>query len=391
MYLHEYQAKDILRPFGIPTPDGDVVSYAKDAYAVAENCTASAYVVKAQVHAGGRGKAGGVRKTDSPAKVQEIAEELLGQKLVTEQTGPDGRTIRRVYIESAIDAAREIFVSMLVDAQSGQIALIGSQEGGEDIEALAAQKSIRLERLLISLDDDPDAIEFKEFAQRLSLEGPQTERAAALFRSMYRAFVELDASLIEINPLAVTTDGELVALDVKMAIDDNALYRHPELEDLRDEDAVDKIELAAQRHDVNYIQMDGNIGVVVNGAGLALATLDLLRDAGGEPANFMDIRTTASSMQIARGFDLLLSNSNVEVVLVNIHGGGMTRCDTIIEGIGISLKRNNKVLPLVIRLAGNNADYARTLLCNYGISFIDSENLADAVERVLALVRMEAA
>lgn len=390
MFLHEYQAKGILRPRGIPTPDGDVVSNANDAFSIAENCTGSAYVVKAQVHAGGRGKAGGVRKADSPEQVKTIAEELLGQKLVTAQTGPDGRTIRRVYVESAIETERELFVAMLVDAGSGQIALIGSEEGGEDIETLAVGKNIKIEKILLSIDDDPGQIDFEGFARRLSLDDRQAARAADIFRSVYKAFVELDASLIEFNPLAVTPQGEFVALDVKMIIDDNSLYRQPDLEDLRDDGAADKIELEAQRHDVNYIQMDGNIGIVVNGAGLALATLDLLRDLGGAPANFMDIRTTASSMQIASGFDLLLSNPKVEAVFVNIHGGGLTRCDTIVEGIGLSLKRNKMALPLVIRLAGNNADYACTVLRNYGIPYIDSENMADGIERAVALVSKEA-
>ncbi|MGI9387656.1 MAG: ADP-forming succinate--CoA ligase subunit beta [Methyloligellaceae bacterium] len=391
MYLHEYQAKDILRPRGIPMPDGRVADDADDAFAIAETCVGSAYVVKAQVHAGGRGKAGGVRKADSSEQVRAIANELLGQKLVTAQTGPEGRTIKRVYVESAIDTERELFVAMLVDVASGQIALIGSEQGGEDIEDRAAVEDVKIEKMLFPYDAVPTSVDLIRFAKQLSLTGSQAARAAEIFETVFKAFVELDASLIEFNPLAVTPEGELVALDVKMAIDDNALYRQPDMEGLRDEDTIDKIELEAQRHDVNYIQMDGNIGIVVNGAGLALATLDLLRDVGGVPANFMDIRTTASSLQIARGFDLLLSNPKVEAVFVNIHGGGLTRCDTIVEGIGLSIKRNDRALPLIFRLAGNNADYARTVLKNYGISYIASENMADGIERTVAIVRKEAA
>ncbi len=391
MYLHEYQAKDILGRRGIPIPDGAVASDADEAYSAAEKCKGHGYVVKAQVHAGGRGEAGGVRKASSPDEVRAIAAELLDTKLVTAQTGPAGRTIRHVYVESAVETERELFIAMLVDAESGRIALLGSADGGVDIETLAGQHKINIERMLLAIDGDPKAKDFEGFARRFSLDGPQSDRAAGIFRKVYQAFIELDASLIEFNPLAVTSDGEIVALDVKMAIDDNALYRHQDLEHFRDEDAVDKIELEIQRHDVNYIQLEGNIGIVVNGAGLALATLDLLRDAGGGPANFMDIRTTASSLQIARGFDLLLANPKVKAVFVNIHGGGLTRCDTIVEGIGLSLKRNNRELPLMIRLAGNNADFARTVLRNYGIAFIDTENMADGVKRAVALVQKEAA
>ncbi|MDA7945843.1 MAG: ADP-forming succinate--CoA ligase subunit beta [Hyphomicrobiaceae bacterium] len=391
MNLHEYQAKDLLSGFGVPLPAGDVAQSSSAAQNVARRLPGERYVVKAQVQAGGRGRAGGVKIVDSVAEVRQAAEDLLGQTLVTEQTGPEGRSVRAVYVEEAIASERDIYVAVLVDRQSGRVALIGAKQGGEDIEERAAANPSIIHTLLLKPDGVPVKGTFPAFAKKIGLTGPLSAKAVKLFEGLISAFLKNDASLIEINPLAVTASNDLVALDVKMVIDDNALFRHPEMRNFRDRDELDPVELQAQENEINYVRMDGDIGVVVNGAGLALATHDMLSDVGGVPANFMDIRTTATSLDIAAGFDLLLSNPNVAAVLVNVHGGGMQRCDTIAEGIGISMKRNDRTVPLVVRFAGNNADYGHTLLRNYGIAYTEAQDMGDGIERVVALVRPEAA
>jgi succinyl-CoA synthetase beta subunit len=391
MNLHEYQAKGILLGYGVFVPAGEVAETAASAEAVARKLPGKRYVVKAQVHAGGRGRAGGIKIVDSLAAVGKAAVELLGQTLVTEQTGAEGRTVKAVYVEEAIDVKRDVYVAVMVDPQSGKVALMGSRLGGEDIEERAAAKPEIIKTLLLEHDGSAKSGAFENFAKQLDLTGKLASKAATLFRGLTKAFVEQDASLIEINPLAVTPAGELVALDVKMVLDDNAMFRHPDNVKMQDKDELDPVEMKAQANEINYVRMDGNIGVVVNGAGLALVTNDMLNDAGGVPANFMDIRTTASSLDIATGFDLLLTNTNVKVVLVNVHGGGMQRCDTIAEGIGISMKRSDRKVPIVLRFAGNNADYGRTLLGNYGIDYIEAMDMGDAIERAVALVRPEAA
>lgn len=390
MNLHEFQAKDILSGYGVPVPEGRVAWTPDEAEAVARGLNARQIAVKAQVHAGGRGKAGGVQLAATADSVRTIAEGLLGHKLVTDQTGPDGYQVRRVYVEAAMKVERDVYVAAMVERQSGQLVLLGARDGGEDIEERAAKDPSLLEKLYLDHVPLPDA-DYLAFAERLDMIGALAVEAAAIFKGINEAIVALDASLIEINPLAVTTDGKLLALDVKMVLDDNALFRHPDLAGLRDEDEQDKVELEAQRHEINFLQMDGNIGVVVNGAGLALATLDTLRDAGGDPANFMDIRTTATSSQIARGLDLVLENPNVRTVLVNIHGGGMTPCDTVAEAISMSLRRTGRTVPMIVRFAGNSADYARKLLDNFGIRYIDARDMGDAVGQAVGLAGKEAA
>ncbi|MCG8562039.1 MAG: ADP-forming succinate--CoA ligase subunit beta [Hyphomicrobiales bacterium] len=391
MNLHEFQAKDILAGYGLSVPAGAVAESADDAVAAARKIAAARFAVKAQVHAGGRGRAGGVRMVESYDAVRAAAEELLGTRLVTEQTGAAGRAVRKVYVEAAVEAEHVLYVAVLVNRDQGAVSLIGAKAGGEDIEERAARNPGIIEELLLAPDGTARAADFNAFARRLGLKGDLAKEAGTLFKSLTRAFVELDASLIEINPLAVMAGDDLLALDVKMVLDDNALFRHGELDGLRDVDELDPVELKAQESEINYVQMDGDIGVVVNGAGLALATLDLLRDAGGAPANFMDIRTTATSLDIARGFDLLLENDTVRAVLVNVHGGGLQRCDTVAEGIGIAMKRSGRARPIVLRFAGNNADFGRTLLDNYGVAYTQAADMADAVDRVTALVRQEAA
>ncbi len=391
MNLHEFQAKEILGRYGVPVPQGKVAESVAAAERAARGLPGNRFAVKAQVHAGGRGRAGGIKLVDSAAEVGRTAEELLGLALVTKQTGPEGRRVDRVYVEETVEAERVLYLAVLVERRLGKVALLGAEQGGEDIEERAAANPSIIKSLAVDLDGGAKTSAFQAFAKSLKLAGKLEKKAVDLFEALIKAFVEVDASLIEINPLAVTKSGDLIALDVKMVLDDNAMFRHPDLKGLHDKDELDPVEMKAQANEINYVRMDGNIGVVVNGAGLALATHDMLTDAGGKPANFMDIRTTATSLDIAGGFDLLLDNPNVEVVLVNVHGGGLQRCDTIAEGIGISLKRNRRSLPIVLRFAGNNADYGRTLLRNYGIAFIDAADMGDAIEKAVGNVKKEAA
>ena len=388
MNLHEYQAKELLARYGIVAPEGRLAASPEEAEAMARKLPGQRFAVKAQVHAGGRGEAGGVRIVEGHAAVRQASRELIGKKLVTSTTGPEGRIVRKVYVETALKPERVLYLAALVDRSAGAIALIGAREGGGDIEDRVARNPGIIERLLITPGTTPGPDELAAYAARLGLSG---ERAVQLLSGLVDALTQLDASLIEINPLAVMPDGSLVALDLKMVVDDNALFRHPELEPLRDEDELDPVELQAQRHEINYVKLDGNIGVVVNGAGLALATLDLLRDVGGAPANFMDIRTMATSVQIARGLDILMADPRVAVMLVNIHGGGLTRCDTVAEAIGMAFRRSGRQLPLIFRAAGNNADFSRTVLRNCGVPFIDARDMADAAERAVALTRNKAA
>lgn len=391
MKLHEFQAKELLGEFGVPVPQGVLAESPSAAERAARGLPGSRFAIKAQVHAGGRGRAGGVRMVDSAAEAGRVAQEMLGQTLVTEQTGPGGSKVETVYVEEAVDAEHVLYVAVLVDRELGAVTLIGAEEGGEDIEDRAAVTPGLIKSMSVDIGGGTKAGAYEAFAKKLKLTGTPAKKAAELFRSLADAFIALDASLIEINPLAITDNQELVALDVKMVLDDNAMFRHPDLKGLHDPDILDPVEMKAQANEINYVRMDGNIGVVVNGAGLALATHDMLSDAGGAPANFMDIRTTATSLDIANGFDLLLANPAVEVVLVNVHGGGLQRCDTIAEGIGISVKRSPRELPIVLRFAGNNADYGRTLLGNYGIDYIEAADMGEAVERAVALARKEAA
>ncbi|AXS41017.1 ADP-forming succinate--CoA ligase subunit beta [Breoghania sp. L-A4] len=387
MNLHEYQAKEILSHYAIAIPKGRMASTADEAGAVAREIASKKFAVKAQVHTGGRGKAGGVRIVATSESARDAARAMLGSVLVTDQSGPKGSQVSQVYVEAGEDVAQSLYVALLIDQKAGQMALVASREGGEDFEELAARNPEMMVILPLDAAAPPARKALKGFAGKLGLSGALADSAADLFRALAKAFVDLDASLIEINPLAVTEDGRLVALDVKMVLDDNALARHPELAVLRDQDDLDPVELEAQRHEVNFVRMDGDIGVAVNGAGLALATNDMLVEAGGRPANFMDIRTTATSLQISRGFDLVLKTPGLKVLLVNIHGGGMTPCDTVAEGLGISIRRTGAKLPIVLRLAGNNADFARRFLKNCGVVFHDAQDMNEAVATAVALAR----
>ncbi|KUL95826.1 succinyl-CoA synthetase subunit beta [Bosea sp. WAO] len=386
MRIHEFQAKRLLAGYGLKVPDGSVAIAGREAGEIARRL-GSPTVVKAQIHAGGRQRAGGIRQADDPAAAEAAADGLLGTSLVTAQTGPAGHRIRRVLVETAVAAVRELHLALLIDASSGELMLMGSAKGGVDVEEQAARGDIRLNWLSLGDGSEARGKEVAAFVAALGLDGAMHEQGCALVDGLRRAFLELDASLIEINPLAVTAAGALVALDVKMVLDDNALFRHPELAALRDEDDGSAAELQAQRHQLNYVQLDGDIGMVANGAGLGLATLDMLVAAKGRPANFMDIRTTAKSLDIAHGFGLLLDNPATRAIVVNVHGGGMQPCDTIAEGLGIALRRSGRSLPLVVRLAGNNADFARSRLQNFGCAVIDCPDMWSAASQAVVLAQ----
>jgi succinyl-CoA synthetase beta subunit len=387
MDLHEFQAKAILARYGVPVPAGQVAWTADEAARIAAEMGWPRYAVKAQILAGGRGAAGGVKLTHSAEGVRACAAGLLGSKLVTAQTSGAGRTVRRVYVEQAFECVREIYLGVLLDRNEGTIMLIGAREGGEEVEERMRSAPETFARLSLRGAAAPDAADLGRFVESLGLEGSSAEAASKLCAALARAFVELDASLIEVNPLCVTREGRLMALDVKMTVDDNALFRQPELQVLRDEDEVDALELEAQRHDLNFVRMDGDIGLVVNGAGLGLATLDMLRDVGGAPANFMDIRTTAKSLQIAKGIGLLLAEPKVKAILVNVHGGGMTSCDTIVEAIHIAMRQSGRKVPIVFRAAGQNADYARRMMADRRIPHETAASMSAAARRAVELAR----
>jgi succinyl-CoA synthetase beta subunit len=337
--------------------------------------------VKSQVLAGGRGLAGGVRLVSSPEQVEAAAAAMLGQILITEQTGPAGCRVNRVLVETAIRSVRSLYLSLSVDAARAEIMLLAGAEGSEDIEKRLQSGETRLERVSLGTGYALEEEVAISLAKRLGLGSDLQSSFASLLDQLCRAFVELDATLIELNPLAVTEEGRFVAVDAKMIIDDNALFRHPELVALRDEHDGDEIELVAQNRQLNYLRMDGNIGLAVNGAGLGLATLDMVQAANGRPANFMDIRTTATSLDVAHGFTLLLNNPAVRSILVNVHGGGMQPCDTIADGLGIAMRRTGRACPVIVRLAGNNAEYARFRFANFGCKVIDCPDMWTAVTR----------
>jgi succinyl-CoA synthetase beta subunit len=389
MDLHEFQAKELLARLGIAIPRGWVAETAADAHKAAERLGGGRFVVKAQIKAGDRASHGGVRVADGARAAGVEAGVLLGRRIVTGQTPVDGLLVRRVYVEEAIVARRLLYAAVVLDRGTGRVRMLASARGGEDIEARAGRDPGIVESAPLTLLDRTADGDFAGLARRIGQTGAVATAVERLLRQLAAAFVALDATLIEINPLALTEAGELIALDAKLAIDDNALIRQAELSALRDftvRDESDPVELEAQRHQINYIRMDGDIGVLVNGAGLALATLDMVCDAGGRPANFMDVRTTASSLDIARGFQLILDNPAVRAILVNVHGGGMQPCDTIAEGIGIALcrRRPRRDLPIVVAMAGNHAEFARIVLRNTGVRYVAGTSPWDAVEKAVA-------
>jgi succinyl-CoA synthetase beta subunit len=385
MNIHEYQAKALLKEYGVGVLSGQVAYTAEEAEAAARALGGPTWVVKAQIHAGGRGKGGGVKLARSVEEVRQLASQMLGMTLVTHQTGPGGRHVRRVYVEDGCDIARELYLAAVIDRTEGRLTLMASTEGGVDIEEVAAKTPEKIIKVAI----DP-AIGFQPFHGRqialgLGLEGKQVGKAVTFMRGVCRAFTELDASLIEINPLVVTDGGDLVALDAKMNFDANALYRQQKVVELRDLDEEDPHEIEASRHELNYIKLDGSIGCMVNGAGLAMATMDIIKLYGGAPANFLDVGGGASKERVTAAFKLLLSDPKVEGVLVNIFGGIM-RCDVIAEGIVAAAREVNIGVPLVVRLEGTNVDLGKQILSESGLPITAARDLADAAEKVVSAV-----
>jgi succinyl-CoA synthetase beta subunit len=383
MNLHEYQAKDLLRRHGVKSPAGQLARSADEAAEAARKLGGARWAVKAQIHAGLRQGAGGVQFCDTPEAVAAAAAKLLGSRLVTPQTGAKGKLVRSVYVEAAVAYERELYLAALVNRSAGRVALIAAREGGNDIEARLAAAPEQMLSLVIDPDTGVTEAEARRLAGELGLAGAAAEQAVGVMRALDQAFTAFDASLIEINPLVVTAAGDLLALDVKMVLDDNAQFRHAELAALRDEDEIDPAELEAQRYNLNYVHLEGNIGVMVNGAGLALATVDLLKEQGGEPADFMDVRPEATRAQITHGFKLLLRNPAVTAILVNIYGGGILRCDTVAEGIAAACKEAGLNVPLIVRAAGTNGELARKILMSQGIPVTFAQTLAQAAAKVV--------
>lgn len=393
MDLFEHQAKRLLADYGIAMPVGETARTADQAGQIARRLGASTYVVKAQVLAGDRKKAGGIRFASTPQEVEAAAAQLIGSRLITSQTGGVAAPVEAVHIEEMVRITHNLYLAITIDKRTGEIVMLASKSGGEDIEARVGKEHDLVERLPLTLTGQKLEGDIDAFAQCILSDTRLRTGLVAVMRNLAAAFVGLDATQVEINPLAVTAEGALVALDAKMTIDDNALFRRPDLANLRaaSKSPADPAEMEAQLHQINYMRLDGNIGLVVNGAGLALATHDLVVDAGGRPANFMDIRTTAKSLDIAHGFGLILKNPTVKSIYVNVHGGGMQRCDTIAEGIGIAMRRSGRRVPIVIRMAGNNAAFAATVLKNNGVDYIDADDMAEGAAAAVAAARKEAA
>jgi len=396
MNIHEYQAKELLKKFGVPVLRGGVAYTADEAQQVAKELGGPVYVVKSQIHAGGRGKGtfkepeagdkGGVRVVKSVDEVRENTMQMIGKTLVTHQTGPEGKEVKRVYIEDGCDIQRELYLSMLVDRATSRVSIMASTEGGMDIEEVAASTP---EKIIVQ-DIDPatgiSGFHCRKIAFALKLEGKQVGAFVKMLTALYNAFVSLDVALLEINPLVVTGEGEVIPLDCKMSFDDNALFRHKDIEELRDEDEEDPSEIEAARHSLNYIKLDGSIGCMVNGAGLAMATMDIIKLYGGEPANFLDVGGGATKERVTTAFKIILSDPNVEGILVNIFGGIM-RCDVIAEGVVAAAREVSLNVPLVVRLEGTNVELGKKIMNESGLPIIAADNLADAAEKVVKAVK----
>jgi len=386
MNIHEYQAKQLLAKYGVAVPKGKVAYTAPEAEAVAKELGGPVWVVKAQIHAGGRGKGGGVKVVKSIEDVRDTANDMLGMQLVTHQTGPAGKEVKRVYIEEGCDIQRELYLSFLIDRATSCITVMASTEGGMDIEEVAEKTPEKINHVTIDPATGMLPFHARQLAFGLGLEGKQVGAAVKLMLGMYKAFNALDASMIEINPLVVTGDGAVMALDAKMNFDDNALFRQKDVSELRDEDEEDPAELEAARHDLNYIKLDGNIGCMVNGAGLAMATMDIIKLFGGDPANFLDVGGGATKERVTTAFKLILSDANVEGILVNIFGGIM-RCDVIAEGVVAAAREVSLNVPLVVRLEGTNVELGKKILAESGLPIVSADDLGDAAEKIVQAVK----
>jgi succinyl-CoA synthetase beta subunit len=382
--IHEYQAKAVLARFGVPVPRGEVAFSAAEAGEIARRLGSSISVVKAQIHAGGRGKGGGVKIAKSPVEAEQLANQILGMNLVTHQTGPEGKKVGRVLIEEGLQIDRELYLSILIDRAAQTPVIIASAAGGMDIEEVAATTPEKIIKEYIDRGTGIVPFEARKIAFAIGLDGKVAAKMVTLLESIYRAFVETDASMIEINPLIVTKGGDLLALDAKVTLDDNGLYRHPDLKDLRDLTEEDPLEVEASKFSLNYIRLDGNIGCMVNGAGLAMATMDIIKLAGGEPANFLDVGGGANAEQIKNAFRILMMDDNVKAVLINIFGG-ILRCDVLAAGVIAAVKELGVPVPIVIRMEGTNVDEGKRMLRESGLNFTTADSMGEAATNVVAL------
>ncbi|RYE06026.1 MAG: ADP-forming succinate--CoA ligase subunit beta [Rickettsiaceae bacterium] len=386
MNIHEYQAKQILRHYGVPTSHGTVVLHAHEIDKAVDSLNSRVYVVKAQIHAGGRGKAGGVKVVKSKEEAILVAQQLYNKTLVTPQTGPGGQRVRRIYIEAGCDIAKEYYFSIVLDRNSSRITIMASTEGGIDIEEVAAQTPEKIVKILIDPAIGVQPYHCRQVVFALGFKAEQAKQMTEIIQSTYNAFVNIDANQIEINPLVVTSEGNILALDAKINFDDNALYKHAEIEGMRDEDEEDPLETRAAKSGLSYVKMNGNIGCMVNGAGLAMATMDIIKLYGAEPANFLDVGGGADRARVTEAFKIILSDAAVQGVLVNIFGGIM-KCDIIAEGIIAAAKDLELQVPLVVRLAGTNFELGKEILANSGLTIIPADDLADAAQKIVQAIK----
>jgi succinyl-CoA synthetase beta subunit len=381
MKIHEYQGKEIFRKFGVPTPRGYPAMSVDEAVEAAKKLGGKVWVVKAQIHAGGRGKGGGVKVAKSLDEVRDLSKKILGMQLKTHQTGPQGQKVRRLLIEEGADIKKELYLGLVVDRGTQKVAIMASTEGGMDIEEVAAKTPQKIFKVFVDPAEGLTGNDAAEIATSLGL--PQTARA--IFQSVYKCFLETDASLVEINPLILTGKGEVIALDAKLNFDDNALFRHPDIVALRDLDEEDPLEVEASKYDLNYISLDGNIGCMVNGAGLAMATMDTVKLFGGSPANFLDVGGSATPEKVTAAFKIMLSNPKVKGILVNIFGGIM-QCDTIAKGVVAAAREVKLTVPLVVRMKGSNEDLGKRILRDSGLPIISADSMGDAGKKVVAAI-----
>jgi succinyl-CoA synthetase beta subunit len=382
--IHEYQAKSVLARFGVPVPRGEVAFSATEAGNIARRLGGSIAVVKAQIHAGGRGKGGGVKLAKSADEAEQLAKQMIGMTLVTHQTGPEGKKVGRVLIEEGLQIDRELYLSILIDRATACPVVIASAAGGMDIEEVAAKEPQKILREPIDPGTGIIPFQARKLAFAMGLEGPAAQKLVKLLDSVYKAFIETDASMIEINPLIMTKGGDLLALDAKVSFDDNALYRHPDLRDFRDLSEEDPLEVEASKFSLNYIRLDGNIGCMVNGAGLAMATMDIIKLAGGEPANFLDVGGGANAEQIRNAFKILMSDKNVRAVFINIFGG-ILRCDVLAQGVIAAVKELGVPVPIVIRMEGTNVEEGKRMLKESGLNFTTADSMGEGADQAVRL------
>jgi len=384
MKIHEYQAKAILAQHGVPVPRGETLANASDAAAIARKLGSKVVVVKAQIHAGGRGKGGGVKLAKSPEDAEKLAKGMLGMTLVTHQTGPEGRKVTRVLIEEGLQMQRELYLSIVLDRAAGKPVVMASAAGGMDIEEVATFAPEKIAKVHIEPGVGIVPFEARQLGFAIGLDGAQVNKFVKVVSALYDAYMATDASLLEINPLVVTASGDLLALDAKMNFDDNALYRHPDIKELRDLGEEDPLEIEASKFNLNYIHLDGNIGCMVNGAGLAMATMDIIKLAGGEPANFLDVGGGANAEQIRNAFKILMSDKNVKAVLINIFGG-ILRCDVLAQGVIAAVKELGVPVPIVIRMEGTNVEEGKRLLKDSKMNFTTADSMDEAAKKVVEL------